>query len=85
MPQEPLAQLEPQVILETLVQQALQALQGLQGPLERQVLQVQLALKDQRVRLVLQDLRDLQVQLVLQEQRVQQDLELLQAEQPIHF
>ena len=56
-----------------------------QDRLAQLVLQVQLVLKDQRVRLVLQDLRDLQVQLVRQEQRVQQDLELLQVEQPIHF
>ena len=58
-------QREPQVILEQLVQRALQALQGLQGPLERQailVLSDQQVLQGLQVRLVQQDLQEILAQ-----------------------
>ena len=90
------------------MQQALQALQGLQGPLDQQAPlapQVLLVQQDRKVSKVLLDLRDqlvlpvLQVPLVLRVlleakdllvlpdqlvQQDQQDLDLLQVEQPIH-
>jgi hypothetical protein len=83
--QEPLERLVILVLSDQQVQLVPQVAKVQQGRLAQLVPRVQLVLKDQRVLLVLQDLRDLQVQLVRQEQRVQQDLELLQAEQPIHF
>ena len=74
-PQEILVRLDLQEVLDQQVHKALQALQGLQEPLEQLVIQVQLVLPDQ------QGLQDLPVQLVQQvltlQFQVQQDLQVL--------
>ena len=74
-PQEILVRLDLQEVLDQQVHKALQALQGLQEPLEQLVIQVQLVLPDQ------QGLQDLPVQLVQQvltpQFQVQQDLLVL--------
>ena len=74
-PQEILVRLDLQEVLDLLVHRALQALQGLQEPLEQLVIQVQLVLPDQQG---LQDRQDLPVQQVLTPQfQVLQDLLVL--------